>query len=275
MAEKMKGALVFTVCLLAHVPALVSAQAPATIPAATFSPGQDIGEPRQTDQRPVSWKQLLPNVLDDQKHIWLFPKDLAEGKHWKPAAAFVLGTGALIALDPEDTPYFRRTQTFSDFNRIASSRNAIIGIAAVPAALYLTGLARNDQYMQNTVELAGEAILDGEVVDLVMRDVSRRLSPSEILPNGNFSNTWFRRNKGLIYVGSGGFPSGHMVAAVSLATVLSRRYPNHRWVPWVAYGLTGMVGFSRITLSDHFPSDVFAGAFLGYAITRFDVLRLR
>ena len=146
-------------------------------------------------------------------------------------------------------------------------------MAIVPAAFYAFGLARRDEYMQKTVQLAGEAVLDGEVLKVVMRDVSRRLSPREILPNGDFSDTWFRRQKGLFYVGSGGFPSGHTIAAVSIATVFARRYPNHRWVPWVAYGLSGIVGFSRITASDHFPSDVFAGAVLGYAITRYDVLR--
>lgn len=58
-----------------------------------------------------------------------------------------------------------------------------------------------------------------------------------------------------------------------MATVVSRRYPKHRWLPYVAYGLAGVVGFSRVTLSSHFPSDVFLGAALGYSISRYAVLR--
>src|SRR6184192_4438522 len=54
-----------------------------------------------------------------------------------------------------------------------------------------------------------------------------------------------------------GFPSGHSIGAFSLATVFARRYREHRWVPWVAYGLAGLVSFSRITAQAHFPSDVF------------------
>jgi len=58
-----------------------------------------------------------------------------------------------------------------------------------------------------------------------------------------------------------------------VATVVSRRYPKYRWLPYVAYGLAGVVGFSRVTLSAHFPSDVFLGAALGYSISRYAVLR--
>jgi membrane-associated phospholipid phosphatase len=41
----------------------------------------------------------------------------------------------------------------------------------------------------------------------------------------------------------------------------------------VAYGSAALVGFSRMTLSAHFASDVFMGAALGYSISRFTVLR--
>jgi membrane-associated phospholipid phosphatase len=36
--------------------------------------------------------------------------------------------------------------------------------------------------------------------------------------------------------------------------------------------MAGVIGFSRMTLSSHFPSDVFMGAALGYSITRYAVL---
>jgi len=55
--------------------------------------------------------------------------------------------------------------------------------------------------------------------------------------------------------------------------VIARQYKNHKWVPYVAYGLAGVIGFSRLTLSAHFLSDVFMGAALGYTIGRYDVLR--
>jgi membrane-associated phospholipid phosphatase len=60
---------------------------------------------------------------------------------------------------------------------------------------------------------------------------------------------------------------------MSVATVFARRYGRtHRWVPRMAYGLAGLVSFSRLTLSAHFPSDAFAATFLGYTIARYGVL---
>jgi membrane-associated phospholipid phosphatase len=58
-----------------------------------------------------------------------------------------------------------------------------------------------------------------------------------------------------------------------VASVISRRYGrHHRWVPILAYGGAAAIGFSRLTLSAHYTSDVFVGAFSGYSISRFAVL---
>lgn len=221
----------------------------------------------------ISWKTLAPYILRDQRRVWVFPWGVAHGKHWAPTAGLVLATAGLIALDAQDAPYFRRTQRFHEFNQGLSSTNTIAGMAVVPLSSYAIGLVRRSRYAQQTAELSAEAVVDAEIPALVMRDVSRRIRPRDIPSNGDFADTWFRRNKGPFYLGPGGFPSGHTIAAFSIATVFAERYRRHHWVPWVAYGLAGLVGISRITLQDHFPSDVFAGAVLGYAITHYVVLR--
>jgi membrane-associated phospholipid phosphatase len=59
------------------------------------------------------------------------------------------------------------------------------------------------------------------------------------------------------------FPSGHATTAFALAAVLSLWYP--RWTAaWLA--LAAIVGWSRIVLGSHFPSDVAAGGILGVAV---------
>jgi membrane-associated phospholipid phosphatase len=222
--------------------------------------------------RPVSWKLLLPNLLNDQKHIWTFPARLAQGQDWIPTAAILGATAGLIALDPLEGRYFRRTSTFHSFNNVFTGNVMLTGVIAAPVSLYTLGLVKKDAKMQHTALLAGEAVADSELVTTILKDATLRVRPAAIPSNGNFSDTWFR-SSGSLLRGRGSFPSGHAIAAFSVATVTARRYSNHRWVPYAAYGLAALVGLSRLTLSAHFLSDVFMGSALGYSISRFTVLR--
>lgn len=229
---------------------------------------------QQLDDRPVSWKQIAPNIVHDQVPIWTFPGRVAEGKHWKPTLALFAATAGLVALDSVDTSYFRHTATFNQFNKVFSGTNMGLGTAAVPLSFYAISLVRKNTYGQHTALLAGEAVADAEILTTVMKNVDRRLRPSAFTPNGDFDDSWFRTH-GTLTGGQASFPSGHAIAAFAVATIIADRYRGHRWAPWVAYGLAGLVGFSRITLSAHFPSDVFAGAAFGYVISHYVVLRNR
>ncbi len=244
-------------------------------------PPQDVSTQKQPPpvtvapgERAVSWRLLAPNIAHDQKTAWLFPGQVVRGRHWKPALALTAAAAGIVLLDPHDTPYFRRTSAFDGFNRVASGRHTGIGVGTLPLAFYLASFARHDAYGRPTALLAGEALADSELVALAMKNIDRRLRPRDIPPDGDFKHTWFRAGDGVL-VSRGAFPSGHAAGAFALATVFSRRYARHRWVPWVAYGLAGTVGFSRITLQAHFPSDVFAGAALGYVIGHYVVLQQR
>lgn len=226
----------------------------------------------QDTERDVSWKKLVPNVASDQKAIWLSPLKLRDRKYWIPTAVVLGFTAGLIALDPVEGHYFRNTTAYSGLNRAFSSNATTLGMAIAPLSLYAIGSARKDSKMKGTALLAGEAVADSEILATVMKDSDFRRRPSAIPVNGNFSDTWFEES-GKKFQSVGSFPSGHTIAAFSVATVIARRYRNHRWVPYVAYGGAALVGFSRLTLCAHFTSDVFIGGVLGYSISRFAVLR--
>jgi membrane-associated phospholipid phosphatase len=219
--------------------------------------------------RDVSPSLLPTNFLRDQENIWLFPRQLAKGRHWAPTVTVAAATVTLLSADPHIDPYFVHTTAFRGFDRAFASNVTGAETIAIPTALYLVGLGRRDSYMQKTALFAGEAVADSEVLRMVMNSATARWRPADVARRGNYADTFFHDN---IHVGSS-FPSGHMIAAVSVATVIARRYRHHRWVPWAAYGLAGTIGFSRISLRAHFPSDVFLGTVLGYAIARYDVLQ--
>jgi membrane-associated phospholipid phosphatase len=222
--------------------------------------------------RPVSWKLIVPNFLSDQKAIWLSPTKITKDHNWVPALSIGGATAALFVLDPTAGRYFHQSSAFEGFNGVFTSNATTLGTIIAPVSLYAVGLARSDTKMQHTALLAGEAVLDAEIVTTVLKDIDRRVRPVEFTPHSNYWDSWFD-GKGSAVRGNGSFPSGHTIAAFSIATVVAHRYRTHRWVPYAAYGMAALVGFSRLSLSAHFPSDVFVGAVLGYSISRFAVLR--
>ncbi len=222
--------------------------------------------------RPVSWKLLLPNIASDQGHIWSFPVRLIQGHDLIPTAAVLGTTAALITLDPTEASYFHGSSTFRSFNNVFTGSATVYGTVAVPVSLYAIGLFRKDTKMQHTALLAGEAVADAEILTAVLKNATMRVRPASFQPGGNYSDSWFE-NPGSRFKSAGSFPSGHSIAAFSVATIIARRYRNHRWVPFAAYGMAGLVGFSRLSLSAHFLSDVFVGGTLGYTISRYSVLR--
>ena len=227
-----------------------------------------------TPEQALSWRSLLPSLASDQKRIWLFPSGVRHTRGWLAVLAVAGGTAALMPLDRLEPRYFRSNTSFDRFNAILSGRNTSIAAAVIPASLLIVGVFRGDAYARNTALLAAEAVIDAEMVTSVMKNISHRLRPAAVPTNQLGTSTWFR-DKGVTLGGAGSFPSGHTIAAFSVATVFSHRYRHHRWVPYISYGLAGLVGFSRISLLSHFSSDVLMGAALGYSISRFVVLRTR
>ena len=209
-------------------------------------------------------------MIADQKQIWTFPARLAQGKNWIPTTAVVGTTAGLMFLDSSESRYFRTTTTFNGFKNIVTGNAAAIGMGAVPASLYAVGLIRKDSKMQSTALFAGEALADTVLVQTALKDIARRVKPARYPASGWFAS----KGPPTSYLrGNGSFPSGHSMAAFSVATIVARQYGNHRWVPYVAYGLAAVVGFSRLPLNVHFLSDVFMGGAIGYSISRFTVLR--
>lgn len=60
------------------------------------------------------------------------------------------------------------------------------------------------------------------------------------------------------------FPSGHASRAFAVAAVFADHYPQP--IPFIVYSTASLIGLSRILQDEHFASDVFAGAALGFAI---------
>lgn len=219
------------------------------------------------------WERAVPDMLHQQKDIWLFPLSAARGHHWEPTVALVGATALLTTIDAHDAKWVRSNwRPLSPFNDTFSGYNTATATEAFASAFYIAAVARRNAYDQQTFILAGEAVLDSEILTAVMKDADGREAPVSYPVGGSFRDSWFKVRSGGWLGGLGSMPSGHEIAVMSVATIFAERYPHPAWHRWVAYGLAGLIGVSRVTLQSHFTSDTFAGGALGYIIARYVVL---
>lgn len=137
------------------------------------------------------------------------------------------------------------------------------GLVAIPAlaALYLYGEKKTD-HLAKDAALAGLQVFilsAGAVV--AVKHLTHRARPDQLAEpyhwSGPFHN--FQHES---------FPSGHTMRAFAVATVLSGYYPEKPGLGLALYGLAGLTAIGRLKSGEHWPSDVFAGAILGYALGR-------
>ncbi len=61
------------------------------------------------------------------------------------------------------------------------------------------------------------------------------------------------------------FPSAHATFSFMMATLLANRFPRYRVIFFIG---AAFIGWTRIYLGLHYPTDVIAGGLLGYGITK-------
>jgi undecaprenyl-diphosphatase len=132
------------------------------------------------------------------------------------------------------------------------SKTHLYGEIGVPAGLFLGGVAAGDLKMrQNALYVASSTAVSAGLTFLIKR-LGKRRRP-------------FVKNINIVpvYIASGSsFPSGHTSATTATAMAVSRAYPKW-YVIAPTFLWAGSVGYSRMYLGVHYPTDVAAGAVIG------------
>ena len=123
---------------------------------------------------------------------------------------------------------------------------------ATPIVIYSVGLIKKDSTLKSKGMYIGQTVLVSALITTVLKCAINRERPFI---------TYLYLEK-VTSGGSPSFPSGHTSEASATATSLSLAFPKW-YVIAPSYVWASAVGYSRMDLGVHFPSDVLAGAITG------------
>lgn len=183
---------------------------------------------------------------------------------------------ALLAQESQgvDVRLFRsinNAQSASDGFFEYLDRTTIPAFAVIPAGFLLSGAVKDDRTTFDNGVLLGSAQAISLATTVALKALIERPRPYLALDDVKVKHQWSG--------GGASFPSGHASQAFAIATTLSLMYPEPEvYVPMFLWA--GLVGYGRIYLGLHYPSDVLGGAVVGvgsaYLMWNFrdDILRL-
>lgn len=137
------------------------------------------------------------------------------------------------------------------FFRFVSDSHGFI-VAGIPVSVGVAGLIKHDDNLKKTaLEMMASTAVNLGITTILKYTVNRE-RPFATYPD-------IVKKSG---AGSPSFPSGHTSSAFEAATSLSLSFP--KWYVIVpSYTWAGTVGYSRMHLGVHYPSDVLVGAIIG------------
>jgi hypothetical protein len=259
----------------ALTPAIAQTAAEAPLPIAPEAPAYSIS----LDDGHWARQNIFKRVVSDQKYLvteW-WPDDFHNAAFTAPLLVATIGAFGSSSGNGEDrfdqdisgqtqgNTHGRSIGVAKTFSTLGDGAPGLIGIGAT----YLIARWTDNARLADTMSLSTEALVDSGIWVTGLKTVFARTRPEE---GGQGRFFQFEAPSGK---STSSFPSGHAMGAFTVATVVSKMYPEKKWVPWVFYGTAGAVAASRVALGRHYATDVVVGGLLGNSIGRMVVSRER
>jgi membrane-associated phospholipid phosphatase len=148
--------------------------------------------------------------------------------------------------NPEQTGFFE-----------VLDKTSLPSFAIVPVSYGAYHLARGGSFFSDDVVVLITAQMSTLATTTLLKVITDRSRPFEALHAVRLKHEWSATGSS--------FPSGHTSMAFAVATFFSLRYPNsYVWIP--AFAWAGAIGYGRMYLGVHYPTDVLAGMLIGSAV---------
>ncbi len=204
------------------------------------------------------------SAVDDGIAVAKSPLEFSQSD-WMTVGIITAGTAALFTVDKSVRSFAIANQ--NNFNNAIFGIDRFYGSGYTPlltAGIYGAGLFTGNEQIRKLGLYSSEALIFSGIVTTVLKVVIGRRRPYAGNSNLFFKPPQFFDND------YQSLPSGHTTVAFAVSTVMAKSVDNFYWkVLW--YGIAGATALSRIYHKQHWVSDVFLGAAIGYYVGEFVV----
>ncbi len=182
-----------------------------------------------------------------------------QSKQWFQAGAIVLSAGALYLTDEDIQGAIQRNR--SDLSEAFSSGFKLFGegelVLPTIGASIVGGYLFDSPKTMDTGLLSLKSFVLSQSVTQTLKLATQRNRPSTDKGKEFWSESGFKRKRD-------SFPSGHTTIVWSLAPILAKQYQELRWMAPAVYSIATLTSISRVHDNNHWSSDIFVGAVIGY-----------
>ncbi|PID59605.1 MAG: hypothetical protein CR986_04890 [Ignavibacteriae bacterium] len=173
------------------------------------------------------------------------------------SGAAVLTTSLLFLLDDEiRTRLQKKSLENNTLQTIGKNYGEFYYNLAFTGTLYLSNFIFKDERIAKTSKALLESLLVGGLINGSLKFILGRARPYK--NKGNYSFHWFETDNAY-----NSLTSGHTVTAFATSTILAKIFDN-TYASILLYGLAGITAYQRMISDNHWFTDVFLGAAVGY-----------
>jgi membrane-associated phospholipid phosphatase len=183
-----------------------------------------------------------------------------KGNDWLKFLAIGVTGVAIHQLDVplNNMAYRNNTPLMKDFSNVLEPIGNLVYVLPVIGGTYLFSHLSGNEELSGLAITAGKAVLIANTFVTYGKVLAHRHRPGEENPN-----QW---DGPRLDLKNASFFSSHTATSFALATVIASYYSDNKWVAAASYTMASLIGVSRVAGHDHWASDVFVGAVVGYSV---------